>query len=58
MTQVCVVIADGCIDIIQEDGPDLKAHVKELRDMGCTVKVKRFATWQDAETYEEKVTYG
>lgn len=58
MTQVCVVIADGCIDIIQEDGPDLKVHVKDLRDMGCMVKVKRFASWQDAETYEEKVTYG
>ena len=58
MTQVCVVIADGCVDIIQEDCPELREHIRDLRDMGCTVKMKRFASWQDAETYEEKVTYG
>jgi len=55
MTQVCVVIADGCVDIIQEDCPELREHIKDLRDMGCTVRVKKFTNWADAHKLEDKI---
>jgi len=55
MAQVCVVIADGCVDIIQEDCPELREHIRDLRDMGCTVRVKKFTNWVDAHALEEKI---
>lgn len=51
----CVVIADGIVDIVEPDGSELKAHVKDLKEMGCTVKVKRFSSPIEADAYAWKV---
>lgn len=54
MDTVYVVIADGSIDIIQTGKVHVDKHVKDLKKMGCEVKVKSFPTWAAAEAFEDK----
>lgn len=51
---VCVVVADGEVDIIQEAGSCLNKHIRDLKKMGCTVKVHHFSCWADANDFEER----
>ena len=55
--QVAVIIADGELDSIQDWAADAVRHVKDLRAMGCTVKIKVFSgehAWPWAEEWAEK----
>jgi hypothetical protein len=38
-----------------EQPSQAKREAKDLRQMGFTVKIKAFATWEEAEAYEEKL---
>ena len=50
---IIVVIADGSIDIIEPKSAHLKAHIRDLKEMGCEVKTRTFNNWQDADAFEE-----
>ena len=50
-----VIVADGDIDIVQESGPELEQHKADLRDdLGCTLRVFKFNTWEEAESFEDE----
>lgn len=55
MVKVCVILADGEIDIVQEEGTDLDAHVLELQDMGCRVTMRTFDTHELAEAFVDSL---
>ena len=52
MTTILVIIADGEVDSIQQDGPHAVTYIKDLRERGHDMRVKRFDNWRDAEFYE------
>lgn len=52
---VYVIITEDGIDQIVEGKAQCNKEVMDLRAMGCTVKVKAFATWKEAEAFEDKM---
>lgn len=60
--QVAVIVADGEVDSVQDWAKDSVQHVKDLRAMGCHVKVRIFGgqglskmqAWQAAEFWADK----
>lgn len=56
MTQkIYVLVADGTIDQICEDEASKNREVRDLKKMGCEVKVKCFPTWTLANQYVDKM---
>lgn len=53
LVQVAVLVADGEVDSVVNWSADAVAHVKDLRAMGCEVKVRLFADWRVAERFED-----
>lgn len=53
--KVTVYIADGELDLISDSDEDRKTHAKDLRAMGCEVKVIHFDTWKEAEAYGDTI---
>ena len=53
--KVWVFIADGEVDLVSDSPKDHKGHARDLREMGCEVKVRKFKTWAEAEAYADKV---
>ena len=51
---VFMIMADGEPDQIVETREIAKREAKDLRDMGCNVKVKPFPTWEAAYAFEDK----
>ena len=50
-----VIVADGEIDQIVGSEREAKREARDLREMGCTVKVRQFDSWHAAEDYADKV---
>ena len=55
INQVAVIIADGEVDLIQEWNSDAVAHVKDLRGMGCNVRVRLCVDWSHAQALADKL---
>ena len=51
---VFVIIADGDIDQMVETQAIANREKRDLEKMGCTVKIKKFEDWQQAEAFEDK----
>lgn len=51
---VYMLIADGEPDQIVETQEIAKREAGELRRLGCNVRVKPFATWEEAYAYEDR----
>jgi len=52
---VAVILADDEIDSVMENQKSyVSAHVKELKALDCSVSVKYFPNWEEAEKFEEK----
>jgi hypothetical protein len=51
---VYVLITEDGIDQIITGAAHRDKEVKDLKALGCSVKVKTFATWEAAEAFEEK----
>lgn len=51
--EVAVIFADGEVDSVQDWASDSVQHVKDLRAMGCKVKVMLFPTWVEAQAYAD-----
>ena len=49
-----MIIADGTIDQICETKGTANKEKRDLENMGCTVKIKKFNTWQEADDYQTK----
>lgn len=52
---VYVILADGEFDAIWETEEQAKQEARDLRQMGYSVRVKRFPTWSAAEAYEDRL---
>ena len=48
-----MLIADGEIDQICDSEAEAKREAKDLRDLGCEVKIKHFTSRALAEQYED-----
>ncbi|CAB4138773.1 hypothetical protein UFOVP344_45 [uncultured Caudovirales phage] len=51
---VFVILADGEIDQMVETQAIANREKRDLEKMGCTVKIKKFEDWQQAEAFETK----
>jgi len=54
LKQWAVIIADGEIDMKTEWSSDAVQHVKDLRKMGCNVRIKIFNSAKGAEAFEDR----
>lgn len=52
---IYVIIADGSVDQIVDTDAIAKREAKDLRKLGCEVKVKAVADWQAAYEIETKL---
>lgn len=50
-----VIIADGTFDQVCESKRDMERERKDLKKMGCTVKVKPVNSWTEAEAIEDRM---
>lgn len=50
---VYVIIADGIINQTTESYDIAIREKKDLVKMGCTVRIKNFATWEKANHFED-----
>jgi hypothetical protein len=50
-----VIIADGTFDQVCTDKRDMERERRDLKRMGCTVKVKPVASWQEADAIETRM---
>lgn len=53
MTVYTLITEDG-IDQHCETEAQAKREKRDLEKMGCTVKIKKFNSWAEAEAYEDK----
>lgn len=50
--QLYVIIADGIFDQICETKPQMEREKRDLRKMGCDVKVRTVSSWEEAYRIE------
>ena len=50
-----VIIADGTFDQVCEGDSALNREKRDLKKMGCTVKVKPVSSWDEANRIEAKM---
>lgn len=51
-----VIICDGNFDQVCESAKAMEREKRDLKRMGCTVKVKPVATWSEANAIEDKMS--
>jgi hypothetical protein len=51
---VFMIIADNEIDQIVETKAAADKERTDLKAMGCSVQIKRFDSWQQADDYEDR----
>lgn len=49
-----VILADGDVDQICGAKGEAAREAADLRKMGFDVRVKKFATWKEAQDYQDK----
>jgi len=54
-TKLYVIIADGAFDQVCETEASAKKEKRDLQKMGCEVKIKPVANWEEADKLETKM---